>query len=236
MPWVRFDDQYPIHRKVKPLSDSEMRFHIEAIFWCARNLTDGFVPAEDASDVSAVRRPHKVIPCLVARGLLHEAGHVCQSPKCPPSPGGDGWMIHDYLDYQPSKLKVRAEREAKRVRQDRWLAKKAGRPVDNRASTGVQLSTDDLPEHVPRSPKLDAKPDASQDASVDAPPPRPAPKEGGRGPAAPPAAALRRGRDAGGEQVNGHITPVCPNCGNRTDSPYHRNACRSERLARTETP
>jgi hypothetical protein len=207
MPWVRFDDQYPIHRKVKPLSDSEMRFHIEAIFWCARNLTDGFVPAEDVSDVSAVRRPHKVIPCLVARGLLHEAGHVCQSPKCQPSPGGDGWMIHDYLDYQPSKLKVQAGREAKRVRQDRWLAKLKTRPRD-----------------------------ASQDASVDAPPPRPAPKEGGRGPAAPPTAAARRGRDAGGEQVNGHITPVCHNCGNRTDSPYHRNVCRSERLARTETP
>jgi hypothetical protein len=207
MPWVRFDDQYPIHRKVKPLSDSEMRFHIEAIFWCARNLTDGFVPAEDVSDVSAVRRPHKVIPCLVARGLLHEAGHVCQSPKCPPSPGGDGWMIHDYLDYQPSKLKVQAGREAKRVRQDRWLAKLKTRPRD-----------------------------ASQDASVDDPPPRPAPKEGGRGPAAPPAAAARRGRDGGGEQVNGHITPVCHNCGNRTDSPYHRNVCRSERLARTETP
>jgi hypothetical protein len=205
MPWVRFDDQYPIHRKVKPLSDSEMRFHIEAIFWCARNLTDGFVPAEDVSDVSAVRRPHKVIPCLVARGLLHEAGHVCQSPKCPPSLGGDGWMIHDYFDYQPSKQKVTTERDAKAQRQARWLAKKTTRPRD-----------------------------ASQDASVDAPPPRPAPKEGGRGPAAPPAAAARRGRDAGGEQVNGHITPVCHNCGNRTDSPYHRNVCRSERLARTE--
>jgi hypothetical protein len=152
MPWVRFDDQYPIHRKVKPLSDSEMRFHIEAIFWCARNLTDGFVPAEDVSDVSAVRRPHKVIPRLVARGLLHEAGHICDSPKCPPAPGGEGWVLHDYWDYQPSKQKVHAEREAKRKRQERWLAKRNGHR------------------------------DASQDAPRDAAPTRPAPKEAGRVP------------------------------------------------------
>src|SRR5690606_30018317 len=157
MPWVRFDDQYPIHRKVKPLSDSEMRFHIEAIFWCERIRTDGFVPAEDVSDVSAVRRPHRVIPRLVARGLLHEAGHICDSPKCPPAPGGHGWVLHDYWDYQPSKQKVRAEREAKRQRQERWLAKRNGR-------------------------QRDASPDASQEASGDGAPPRPAPKEAGRVP------------------------------------------------------
>src|SRR5690606_22860980 len=123
------------------------------IFWCARNLTDGFVPAEDVSDVSAVRRPHKVIPRLVARGLLHEAGHICDSPKCPPAPGGEGWVLHDYWDYQPSKQKVRAEREAKRQRQERWLAKRNGRQRD-----------------------------ASQDVSRAATPPRPAPKEAGRVP------------------------------------------------------
>jgi hypothetical protein len=196
MPWVRFDDQYPIHRKVKPLSDSEYRFHTEAIFWCARNLTDGFVPAEDVSDVSAVRRPHRVLPRLVARGLLHEPGQVCDSPNCPPAPGGDGWMIHDYFDYQPSKLKVREGREAKRVRQQRWLAKQNGRQRD-----------------------------ASQDASGDAPPPRPAPKEGGSGSSRSAARRHGGGPAADGEHQHQHDSPKCLTCGNPTGSAYHRRVC-----------
>ena len=40
---LRFDDQFPIHRKVSGLSDAAFRLHVEAIFWCDRNLTDGFI-------------------------------------------------------------------------------------------------------------------------------------------------------------------------------------------------
>lgn len=228
MPWVRFDDQYPIHRKVKPLSDSEYRFHNEAIFWCARNLTDGFVPAEDVSDVSSGRRPYKVIPSLVARGLLHEPGHTCASPQCPPPPGGDGWLLHDYWGYQPSKAKVLAERKAKADRQARWLAKKKGKPVDNQASTGVQLSTADLPGHVPRRPILDASPDESQDALETLTPPRPAPKEGGSGGSrsGPPAVrAAAAAGDAGGPTSTHADERKCPTCGNWRSSAYHRNTC-----------
>lgn len=157
MPWVRFDDQFPIHRKVKRLSDPAYRLHTEAIFWCARNLTDGFVPAEDLPDVASARRPLKFIPELMGRGSWHQAGAVCESESCPahvdnrPEAVDDGWLIHDYFDYQPSKQKVDRERKAKALRQSRWLDKRR--------------------EQI----------DASGDASIDAAPPRPAPKEAGRG-------------------------------------------------------
>jgi hypothetical protein len=223
MPWVRFDDQYPIHRKVKPLSDSEYRWHNEAIFWCARNLTDGYVPAEDVAEVSVVRRPHKVIPCLVARGLLHETGHHCASPQCPPAPGGDGWMLHDYWDYQPSKVKVLAERRAKAERQARWLAKRNGA-----ASTGpAALSTTGMSGNPRDGPKkdadADASTDASGDASVDAPPPRPAPKEAVAGHRS--TARRQRAGGAAGGEPNVRTSPTCPRCGNPTSSAYHRNVC-----------
>ena len=55
MPWVRFDDQYPIHRKVAGLSDTAFRLHSAAIFWCVRNGTDGFVPEEDLDLVASIR-------------------------------------------------------------------------------------------------------------------------------------------------------------------------------------
>ena len=175
MPWVRFDDQFPIHRKVMGLSDSAFRLHAEAIFWCARNLTDGFVAASDLPELATARRPLKLLPVLVTRGNWHEAAAVCRSEKCPahpdhrPEQAGQGWVIHDYFEYQPSKVQVEAERRAKAERQRRWLSKK----------------------HQGR----DASKDASIDASIDAAPypSRPDPK--GRGSVGESSSGPRRARD-----------------------------------------
>lgn len=135
MPWVRFDDQFPIHRKVARLSDAAFRLHVSAIFWCARNLTDGCVSEEDLDDVCArVRTPARFATELVERGVWHEAGHPCASQQCAAPVGGGGWVIHDYLDYQPSGLRVRADRSANADRQKRWRETHADR---NASSNGV---------------------------------------------------------------------------------------------------
>lgn len=169
MPWVRFDDQYTIHRKVDGLSDAAFRLHTSAIFWCARNLTDGFVSEEDLDGVTArVRTPARFAAECVSRGAWHEARHDCWSPKCVSPVDRDGWVVHDYLRYQPSKAEVLAEREAAAKRQAKWRAGKTGRnavtrpgmsgndPVHNAGSNGVSNAV--------------SKPS----------PPRPAPKEAGR--------------------------------------------------------
>lgn len=101
MPWVRFDDQFPIHRKVKGLSDAGYRLHSEAIFWCARNLTDGYVARDELRDVSGIAKPERHLPELVRRGLWVDTD--------------DGWRIHDYLSYQPTRaetLELRAKKQA----------------------------------------------------------------------------------------------------------------------------
>lgn len=113
MTWVRFDDQFTIHRKVTGLSDAAYRLHTEAIFWCARNLTDGFVPSEDVDVLATARRPSKFVPELVRRGVWVEVD--------------GGWQIHDYLEYQPSKEKVERERQQKADRQARWKANQQGK-------------------------------------------------------------------------------------------------------------
>lgn len=194
MPWVRFDDQFPIHRKVDSLSDPAFRLHVSAIFWCARNLTDGCVPEGDL-DYAAPRkmkRPDRFVAELVGRGLWHPPGQGCESGRCP-APVEHGWAIHDYLEFQPSRSKIEKEREAKAERQRRWLEKRKTRlvekPVDRDAST-----------------------DATVDASKDAAPPRPAPKEGGGGDA--PAAPERRSRGAAGRAH----PPGSPDRATRKDS------------------
>lgn len=119
MPWVRFDDQFPANRKVEALSDPAFRLHVSAIFWCARNLTDGWVPQNDL-DMAAPRTsrlPEKLVhQQLVPRDLWHAPGHTCKDCLDPP----DGWVIHDYLEFQPSKAQVEKERSDARERQRRW--------------------------------------------------------------------------------------------------------------------
>jgi hypothetical protein len=124
VPWVRFDDQFPIHRKVDRLTDAAYRLHTSAIFWCARNLTDGFVSKEDLDGVTArVRTPSRFAAECVRREVWHDARKSCESEKCPAPVDNtypQGWVIHDYWEYQPSKAQVVRERQASAHRQKKW--------------------------------------------------------------------------------------------------------------------
>lgn len=140
MPWVKFDDSAPEHRKIKSLHDSAYRLHDEAIKWCARHLTDGFVPAAELRDVTNVARPMRWVPDLVSRRLWE--------------PVNGGWRIHDYLEYQPSGDAVRAEREARRRRQEKWREKKRGRRVSDASHDSVtDASGDAAPYPLPTRPE-----------------------------------------------------------------------------------
>lgn len=173
MPWVRFDDTFSVHRKVEGLSDAAFRLHVSAVFWCARNLTDGFVPEEDLELVTArVRSPERFAAELVRRGLWHRAEAVtrngdvdvtrnalvgdhetgCGSEDCP-VPEGPGWVIHDYLEFQPSKEKVREEQSKNADRQRRYRERQAAKKQVN---TGEDQS---------RNGVTNASRDASDDAS-----------------------------------------------------------------------
>jgi hypothetical protein len=128
--WVKFDDQFPIHRKIGGLSDALYRLHTEAIFWCTRNTTDGVIFLAEFKQISRRARPKNAM-LLVSFGLWHEAGKLCEpcakslADAGTPEPS-DGWVIHDYLEFQPSRSKVVHERQAKAERQARWLESKTG--------------------------------------------------------------------------------------------------------------
>lgn len=111
MPWAKFDDRYPWHRKIRPLSDSAFRLDASAICWCAENLTDGVIEATQLPLVSDVKRPAKAAAELVEQGRWHDDHNDCET--CPAVPPG-GWVIHDYLGYNPTRAKVEEEREKRR--------------------------------------------------------------------------------------------------------------------------
>jgi hypothetical protein len=114
MPWARFDERFPWHRKVRRIPDAAFRLHVSAVCWCSEHLTDGFVPAGDLLLVSDVKRPGSAVGALVSAGMWELAD--------------DGWQIHDYLDYNPSKAEVEEKREKDAER------KRRGRTSESRQS------------------------------------------------------------------------------------------------------
>lgn len=172
MPWVRFDDQYPIHRKVDGLSDAAFRLHTSAIFWSARNLTDGFVSREDLDGVSArVRTPERFAAECVKRDVWHDARWPCPSEKCPGPVDGDGWIIHDYWEFQFTKEQVLQQREANRHRQKQYRANHNG--SSNGVTEAVTKSTPSRPvisvvDVVNQAPRRNARGDPVIDEIIKA--------------------------------------------------------------------
>jgi hypothetical protein len=111
MTWAKFDDRYPWHRKVRGLSDAAFRLDVSAVCWCAENLTNGVIAAEHLALASDVKNPRKAAAELVRAGRWHDDDHDCES--CPPLPAG-AHVIHDYLDYNPTREKVERYREQRR--------------------------------------------------------------------------------------------------------------------------
>ena len=87
-------------------------------------------------------RLRKHVPALVDRGLWE------------PVPGG--WIIHDFLHYNPSHSKQNERRERDRQRQQEWREKKASQR-DNDVTTPLSQPRHTSPSRpVPSRPEKDS--------------------------------------------------------------------------------
>jgi hypothetical protein len=106
--WVRLEDCYFTHRKVADLSKDAKLLDLAAMAYSARELRDGMLSRSDVRIVAAEVDVHN--PLGVAAQLVN-AGRWGQRT-------GGGFVIHDYLQYNPSRewvLEHRA-RDAERKR------------------------------------------------------------------------------------------------------------------------
>lgn len=102
MSWARIDDAMPDSLKVAPLSDAAFRAYVTSICYCARSLSDGFVPSKKAKEFTG--RPR----------VVQELTDACLWEAVT-----DGFKVHDYLVYNPTREKVLAERAAAAERMKR---------------------------------------------------------------------------------------------------------------------
>lgn len=131
MSWVKLDDRFPDNPKIAKLSDSAVVAYVFGICYCARELTDGLIPAKRAQQFAGKRKT-----------LLELTPELWELTP-------DGFLVHDYLKYNPTRSQVLAEREAARGRK---FGKSSGEPQANSGqSSDAPVNPDPLPIPVTKS-------------------------------------------------------------------------------------
>lgn len=159
MPWVKISDDFYDHPKLTELSALGIAAWITGLAYCNRNLTDGRIPKSFArrcvnTDGLAILEDgrHRATPAGASHAIkeLLDARLWFDEGSC--------YVVHDYLDYQPSAADVRRGQAAKAERQARWRSRSQSR---NASPNG----------HVDalRDASTDALRDAPVDALLDAP-------------------------------------------------------------------
>ncbi len=108
MSWVRIDDEFYNHPKLALLGHLQLPaigLHVVALCWCNSYLTDGFVPHGQIDKLSGDLglllpdgKPDSIVFALVDAGLWEATD--------------GGWLIHDYLAYQPSRYEALKAKQA----------------------------------------------------------------------------------------------------------------------------
>jgi hypothetical protein len=154
MSWVKLDDQFFRHPKVIEAGRDARELYVASLCYSAAALTNGFIQSAalrkiamdadiDEWDTAADR--------LVDAGLWEQVA--------------GGWQVHDYLEYNPSADKVRAERSAARERMQRNRSENV-RANNERSSENVQLPRTPSPINV-NTPLPPTETEALQPAAVE---------------------------------------------------------------------
>lgn len=141
MAWVKVDDSFQGHPKFLDVGLAGIGLWTAGNAYCSAYLTDGHIPK------SALRRLTLGEPCDEAIAQLIDAGLWDERDD------GDGWDVHDYLDYNPSAAEVRSLREKRAA-----AGRKGGQ---NRHNSTGQTPAPTRPEPVEATAKQDAKQVAS---------------------------------------------------------------------------
>jgi hypothetical protein len=97
MAWARLDDSFYSHPKVRRAGLAAVGLHVRAISYSAAHLLDGHIDVGWAKEAGGTQH-RKLVNALLGANLWE--------------PNGDGFVIHDYLDYNPSRESVLAKRAA----------------------------------------------------------------------------------------------------------------------------
>ncbi|WP_073782077.1 hypothetical protein [Streptomyces sp. CB01580] len=136
MTWFKVDDTAHMHPKVIKATNAALGLWLRAGSYAAQHLTEGVVPGVVAQLYGTTPQARK----LVAAGLWHEHGHTC--PRCAQPPAGD-YVMHDFLEYNPTKEKEQARKTGAAERQRRARERAAEERKQRESSANAPRNDDD---------------------------------------------------------------------------------------------
>lgn len=154
MPYLNIDDGMDEHPKIDLLSDRGYRLLMSSLHYCARNLTDGYVPLGKARRLTATGSD-AVAKELVTAGVWHDLGEGCDDPRCIESRtcqthGKKGhYLVHDYLQWNHSKHWWDTRRAEDAERKKKARAAKAARQESARNPSGVRNESERTSDRTP---------------------------------------------------------------------------------------
>lgn len=154
MSWTRLDDGIYDHPKVLEVAPLDRLLYVWALCWSSRHRTDGKLRRRALGHVAALAGVDDLEGAarrLVAAGLWED--------------DDDGWLVHDFTDYQPAAAEV-DELRAKRAEAGRrgGLASAETRRRSTEA-TG-EASASSKPKHLPKQNRTPSRPVPSPVASA----------------------------------------------------------------------
>lgn len=202
MTWSRFDDAARKHPKSLMAGNEAWGLWCAAIMYCNQYGTDGFIP--DAALAT------EVLPCPITPAKAKKlARQLCEARLDPSKPGlfvrddaRKGYIVHDFLDWNPSK----AELDEKR-RRDRERKRGGGGSGGDSGSDSARNSV-----RNPRgeSPEPQAESEGMVDGTDTGEPPDSASRARPRAGARPPAQPSQSQPAAGADAVDGSSLIGCP--------------------------
>lgn len=164
MPWVKVSDDLYSHPKIVAAPPLARSLFIAGLCHCAAGLTDGAIATG-------------ALPLLLAQTGA-KAGHAKDLVSVGLwSSTATGWEVNDYLDYNPSREKVQAERDAARLRKERQRSR--GRDaVDQDGASGRFVSRRDDQRDGRRESRRESRGVSPATRPVPSPNPSPSPPPG----------------------------------------------------------
>jgi len=126
VPWVKFDDQFADHPKIKSVGAIGLALQAAAICYCGRYLTDGFLSFSVADSLirtvlsPITKEDGKIWTIALTSGMSGEDADETDWKSLMVKAGlwdehEAGYIVHDYLDYNPSKREYLQLQKKKRV-------------------------------------------------------------------------------------------------------------------------
>ena len=177
MSWVRLDDALESHRKRKRAGHEAFGLWCAALTYCGRYHTDGLVDPEWLEDeVPHKRTRARLLERLVSVGLMDRLAAGDQVTVSDQHDNAivlgpfssQGFVVHDFLDLNPSSVEVEAKREQERLKKAAQRAASRGDTLGDTAGTGrgtpegPPAGARPVPVPVP-VPQEERKPRASQE-------------------------------------------------------------------------